>query len=142
MSINTIGASIVTLLTPLLNAGKIKQLDQYSSREVLGYPRIQVLSKGVETEYLTNVERLKTYNFDIVITQEKTVENITPEDAEEISDLLIQEVVDLLDGQINTSTPLAGAVDFIRPVSTSEIEALEELPVISNTIQLQAIKMV
>jgi hypothetical protein len=140
--INTIGASIITLLTPLLNAGKIKQLDQYASGTIIGYPRIQVLSKSVETEYLTNVERLKTYNFDIVITQEKTIENITPETAEEIMDILVQEVITLLDGQINTATPLGGSADFIRPITTTEIETLDELPVITTTIQLQAIKMV
>lgn len=142
MSIHTIGASIITLLTPLKNAGKIKQLDQFSSNEILGYPRVQVLSKGIETEYLTNVERLYTYNFDIIITQEKTKENITPSTAEEVSDLLVQEIVDLFNTQINTSTPLGGTVHFIRPVIVSEQEVVDELAVIRNTLQLQAIKSV
>ena len=142
MSIHTIGASIITLLTPLKNAGKIKQLDQFSSNEITGYPRVQVLSKGIETEYLTNVERLYTYNFDIIITQEKTKENITPITAEEISDLLVQEIVDLFNTQINTSTPLGGSVHFIRPVIVSEQEVVDELAVIRNTLQLQAIKSV
>jgi|GEM_PF-3688218 len=142
MSIHTIGASIITLLTPLKNAGKIKQLDQFSSNEITGYPRVQVLSKGIETEYLTNVERLYTYNFDIIITQEKTKENTTSITAEEISDLLVQEIVDLFNTQINTSTPLGGSVHFIRPVIVSEQEVVDELAVIRNTLQLQAIKSV
>lgn len=142
MSINTIGGAIITLLTPLLTDNKIAQLDQYSSREVLGYPRIQVLSRGMNTDYLTNVERLKTYNFDIVITQEKTVENMTPSVAETVSDTLVQEVMDLFDGQINTATPLGGAVSFIRPVNVEETESTEELPTITHIIQLEAVKIV
>ena len=142
MSINTIGGAIITLLTPLLTDNKIAQLDQYSSREVLGYPRIQVLSRGMNTDYLTNVERLKTYNFDIVITQEKTVENMTPSVAETVSDALVQEVMDLFDGQINTATPLGGAVNFIRPVNVEETESTEELPTITHIIQLEAVKIV
>ena len=142
MSINTIGGAIITLLTPLLTDNKIAQLDQYSSREVLGYPRIQVLSRGMNTDYLTNVERLKTYNFGIVITQEKTVENMTPSVAETVSDTLVQEVMDLFDGQINTATPLGGAVSFIRPVNVEETESTEELPTITHIIQLEAVKIV
>lgn len=142
MSINTIGGAIITLLTPLLTDNKIAQLDQYSSREVLGYPRIQVLSRGMNTDYLTNVERLKTYNFDIVITQEKTVENMTPSVAETVSDTLVQEVMDLFDGQINTATPLSGTVNFIRPVNVEETESTEELPTITHVIQLEAVKIV
>jgi len=142
MSISIIGNAIVNLLQPLVIQGKIKQLDQFSSNDIIGYPRVQVLSVGVKTEYLTNRERLITYNYDIVITQEKTKENIGAENAEDIIDLLVQEVVQLFDTQINSGTPLGGTVDFIRPVETEEADTIEELAVIQHTIKLQAIKTV
>jgi hypothetical protein len=140
MSINTIGGAIVTLLTPLKTQGKIQQLDQYSSAEVTGYPRVQVLSKGITTEYLTNKERLVDYMFDIVITQEKTVENIGAEDAELIMDTLAQEIIALLDSQISIASPLGGTVDFIRPIETTETEINEELAVIRHTVTIRAVK--
>lgn len=140
MSINAIGGAIVTLFTPLKTQGKIQQLDQFSSGEVTGYPRVQVLSKGVTTEYLTNRERLVDYIFDIVITQEKSVENIGASGAEVIMDTLIQEVITLLDTQINSGTPLSGTVDFIRPLETTEAEINEELPVIRHTVTIRGVK--
>jgi len=142
MSINLIGNAIITLLQPLVNTGKVKQLDQFSSNDILGYPRIQVLSKGAITEYLTNRERLITYNYDVVVTQEKTKENIGAGNAEIIMDTLIQEIIQLFDGQINSGVPLSGTVDFIRPVETEEVDAVEELAVIQHIIKVQAIKTV
>jgi hypothetical protein len=142
MSINIIGAAIITLLQPLVTQGKVKQLDQFSSNDILGYPRVQVLSKGAITEYLTNRERLITYNYDVVVTQEKTKENIGVGNAELIMDTLIQEIIQLFDGQINSGVPLSGTVDFIRPVETEELDSVQELAVIQHIIKVQAIKTV
>ena len=142
MSINLIGSAIITLLQPLVTQGKVKQLDQFSSNDVLGYPRVQVLSKGAITEYLTNTERLITYNYDVVVTQEKTKENIGAGNAELIMDTLIQEIIQLFDGQINSGVPLSGTVDFIRPVETEELDSVQELAVIQHIIKVQAIKTV
>lgn len=142
MSINLIGSAIITLLQPLVTQGKVKQLDQFSSNDVLGYPRVQVLSKGAITEYLTNRERLITYNYDVVVTQEKTKENIGAGNAELIMDTLIQEIIQLFDGQINSGVPLSGTVDFIRPVETEELDSVQELAVIQHIIKVQAIKTV
>jgi hypothetical protein len=142
MSINLIGAAIITLLQPLVNTGKVKQLDQFSSNDITGYPRVQVLSTGVQTEYLTNRERLITYNYDVVVTQEKTKENIGTGNAEVITDTLIQEMVQLFDGEINDGTPLSGTVDFIRPVETEETDSVEELAVIQHIIKVQGVKTV
>lgn len=142
MSINLIGSAIITLLQPLVTQGKVKQLDQFSSNDISGYPRIQVLSKGAITEYLTNRERLITYNYDVVVTQEKTKENIGAGNAELIMDTLIQEIIQLFDGQINSGVPLSGTVDFIRPVETEELDSVQELAVIQHIIKVQAIKTV
>ena len=142
MSINLIGSAIITLLQPLVTQGKVKQLDQFSSNDISGYPRVQVLSKGANTEYLTNRERLITYNYDVVVTQEKTKENIGAGNAELIMDTLIQEIIQLFDGQINSGVPLSGTVDFIRPVETEELDSVQELAVIQHIIKVQAIKTV
>lgn len=142
MIIQDIGAEIVELLTPLKTQNKVKQIDQFSSAEVVGYPRIQVLSKGYSSEYLTNRERLVDYVFTIVVTQEKTVENTGPEEAEQIMDNLISEIVGILDAQIDASLPLGGTVDFIRPVESTEVDTSDELPVIKHTITIRAVKTV
>lgn len=142
MSINLIGSAIITLLQPLVTQGKVKQLDQFSSNDISGYPRIQVLSKGAITEYLTNRERLITYNYDVVVTQEKTKENIGAGNAELIMDTLIQEIIQLFDEQINSGVPLSGTVDFIRPVETEELDSVQELAVIQHIIKVQAVKTV
>lgn len=139
---NAITNAIVSLLTPLQVAGKVVQITGYAGDAVTGYPRIQVLSKGVRTEYLTNRERLAYYSYNIVITQEKTKDNITPETAEEVIELLVQEVIELLDEQINSSTPLSGTVDFIQTIETEEVEEIEELAVIRHSIILNAVKTV
>jgi hypothetical protein len=142
MSINNIGGAIVTLLTPLLNQNKVQSIDQFSSGEVTGYPRIQVLSQGYSTEYLTNRERQVDYSFNIVITQEKTIENIGAEQAEVIMDTLAEEVLQLLDSQINASQPLGGTVDYIRPIESTEVDTIDELAIIKHTITIRAVKTV
>lgn len=142
MSILNIGGAIISLLTPLKTAKKIKQLDQFSSDEVVGYPRIQVLYIGADTEYLTNRERLIKYKYNIIITQEKSKENIGNVKAEDISNRLIQEVIELFDGQINSGTPLSSTVDYIEPVIETRIDTVDELAIIRSELQLIAVKTV
>lgn len=140
MSIKLISQAIADKLQPLVTQGKVNNIEQFSSGNVTGYPRIQILFVGVSTEYLTNQERLAEYRFNIVISQEMTVENIEPQNAVDISYQLTQEIVELLDQEVNSGTPLNNTVDFVRPVTEIQTLNIEELPLITQIVTINCVK--
>jgi hypothetical protein len=140
MSIKIISQAIADKLQPLVTQGKVQTIEQFSSGTVIGYPRIQILFVGVTTDYLTNQEQIAEYKFNIVISQEITIENITPEDGTEISYELTQDVIVLLNQEVNSQNPLSNTIDFVRPITETQTLSIEELPLITQVVTINCVK--
>jgi len=140
MSVKIISQEIANILEPLKTQGKVKSIEQYSSGNIIGYPRIQIEFQGLQSDYLTNQERLVEYEFDVVITQEITDENATSQTGTDTMNQLVQEVVELLDDQVNSGTPLNNSVDFIRPITTTRAKNIQELPLITQLVTIKCVK--
>ena len=134
--------AIVTLLEPLITEGKVKQIEYSGTSIIEGYPKIRVAPTGTESTYLTNRERQIEYIYTITIKQEQIKEGIGSNNAQTRLSNLVQEVIELLDGEINTATPLGGTVDFIRPIESTESQEVAEIGEIMHTLTVRGVKTV
>ena len=135
----TLTNAIATTLNPLVTSDKVKAIYDHASPENLGYPKIEVYPVGVVSERLTNRERLERHSFEVRISQESAKENVGAEEAQEITQKLVNDVIDILDNEINAVSPLQGQCDWVEPIESVENRTTEEVPIISHVITLVAV---